>query len=176
MCFGASHPKSPAHPALHPPRVTDLPKSWRRQPCGGSPTCPLTCGAFAMRDLCSATPNCICAQINLHPCLCPCLHPWHPRLDLSFVCTWTLRLHQGDGGLTNIANLPWFVCPWVLGCLHGQHGQASGKCENFNFENLGKHGSFEGLGLACRHSHTCPAHADIRKVQKRKGQKITKED
>ena len=34
-------------------------------------------------------------------------------------------------------------------------GQALGKCENFNFENLGKHGNFEGLGLACRHSHTC---------------------
>ena len=30
MCFGPPHPKSPAHPALHPPRVTDLPKSLQR--------------------------------------------------------------------------------------------------------------------------------------------------
>ena len=49
---------SAAHPAFHPPRVTDLPKGWR---CLRRAS--LTYEAFAMGDLCSATPNGICDQI-----------------------------------------------------------------------------------------------------------------
>ena len=65
MCPGSPHPKSPAHPALHPPRVTDLPKSWRRLRRAS-----LTCEAFAMGDLCSATPNGICVQFIKLKCNC----------------------------------------------------------------------------------------------------------
>ena len=65
MCFGSPHPKSPAHPALHPPRVTDLPKSWRRLRRAS-----LTREAFAMGDLCSATPNGICVQFIKLKCNC----------------------------------------------------------------------------------------------------------